>query len=69
MPFSDNLRYYLRERKMTQMALARRVNRQHCTVFRWLTGETVPRLPVIAVVADVLGVTVGELLEDRRNTH
>lgn len=67
MPLADNLRYYLRERKITQMALAQRGNRKHCTIFRWLTGETIPRLSMVAVVADVLGVTVWELLEDRQH--
>jgi transcriptional regulator with XRE-family HTH domain len=67
MPFSDNLRYYLEQRRITQTALAKRVNRKHCTIFRWLSGQTVPRLPVAMLVADVLGVTVDELLEDREN--
>ena len=59
MPFSANLRHYLSERKMTQAALARRVNRRQFTIFRWLSAKTIPRLAVVAPVADALpGVTM-----------
>ena len=63
MPFADNLRYYLRQRHLTQEAFARKVNRRHCTVFRWLSGQTIPRLSTITIVANALGVAVSDLLD------
>lgn len=69
MAFSDRLRFYLREKHMTQQALAQRVGRKQCTVFRWLSGQSVPRLSTVTVVADVLGVTVNDLLEDGRKHY
>lgn len=59
--FSISLYKLLRERKMTQTALAEKICVHRGVVNKWINGVRYPRLDDAARVADVLGVSLDEL--------
>lgn len=59
--FSISLYKLLRERKMTQTALAEKICVHKGVVNKWINGVRYPRLDDAARVADVLGVSLDEL--------
>ncbi|WP_309244142.1 S24 family peptidase [Paenibacillus sp. GbtcB18] len=62
--FSINLRKLREDKGISKAELARRVGVSDVTVGYWETGKTEPRMGKVEMVADVLGVTVDELLFD-----
>ena len=60
---------YRLKKKWSRAELANKLNVMPHTVFRWEKGERTPNLEILEKIADVLGVTVAELLgaEERKN--
>lgn len=52
---------------MTQAALAEKLGVTNKAVSKWETGEAMPETSLLAPLSDILGVTVDELLNGRRN--
>lgn len=61
MPFPDKLDALMRQKGLSQMALAQELNVSQRAVSGWLTGA-VPRPKTASAIADYFGVTVAELL-------
>ena len=58
----ENIKYFRKERGLTQEELAIRVNVVRQTVSKWEKGQSVPDANLLQKVAEVLEVTVGQLL-------
>ena len=58
----ENIKYFRKERGLTQEELAIRVNVVRQTVSKWEKGQSVPDADLLQKVAEVLEVTVGQLL-------
>ena len=56
------IRAAMLRRKLTVVGLARAAGIQRDTLYNWFEGKTAPRTAELGRVADVLGVSVGELL-------
>ena len=52
---------------MTQRELAEQLNMSNRAVSKWETGEGYPDITVLPALAEILGVTVDELLEGEKN--
>lgn len=59
--FQKNLKTALKERKITQTALAKALNVTHSTVWEWLNTKT-PSLERFIEICNVLKLTPNELL-------
>ena len=66
MPLSNRLEYILRMRGMSQSELARALGVNRVSVHQWVHGKTVPRLPMLQRIADVLNCQVSELIEEEQ---
>lgn len=64
--FGERLKKYRKEKHLTQQELAERVGVSDKTVSRWESGGGYPDVPVLVPLARALGVTVDDLLDDRR---
>lgn len=60
--FSYRLIVLMEEYNMTQIQLAKKIGTSNVTISRYLSGERVPRLEVIARIANVFHVSVDYLL-------
>lgn len=63
--FISNLR---KEKSMTQKDLADKLNATSKAVSKWETGQGYPEITTIPMLAEILGVTAGELLNGELNT-
>jgi transcriptional regulator with XRE-family HTH domain len=61
--FAANLNRLMSDQGISQMDLARRLNRTQSTVSDWCNGRTYPRIDVMQQVADVFGVLLTELVK------
>lgn len=52
----------MRRTRLTQRALAKRLGVTPQTIYRWRAGETLPDLPTLFLLADVLDVAPVELI-------
>lgn len=50
---------------MTQPELGRRLRRGAAAVYRWESGRAVPSVPTLQLVAEVLDVSLVELITDQ----
>ncbi|MCL2061970.1 MAG: helix-turn-helix domain-containing protein [Firmicutes bacterium] len=57
-----------KEKNLTQSALAEKLNLTNKAVSKWEMGETMPETHMLLPLANILGVTIDELLNGRRNT-
>ena len=64
--FGGRLRGYRKGKHLTQQELAERIGVSDKTVSRWESGGGYPDVPVLVPLARALGVTVDDLLDDRR---
>jgi len=56
----------LREKKgMTQKELAEKIGVSQQNISRWETGEVIPRIDKIKIIAEVLECTIDELCRDK----
>jgi len=62
--FPRNLDRLLRERDQTNTWLASKVGVSNATVTKWLQGKIAPELSRLDAIAETLGVTYVQLLED-----
>lgn len=60
--FSYRLTVLLDENNMTQTQLANKIGTSNVTICRYLTGERIPRLDVVAKIASVFNVSLDYLL-------
>ena len=54
----------MQEQGISQSEMARRLGISQASVWAWIHGDTVPRLPMLHRIAGVLGCPVTELLSD-----
>ena len=57
-----------KEQKLTQAALAERLNLSNRTVSKWETGDGYPDITVLPKLSQILGVSVDELLSGERQS-
>ena len=63
--FARNLAFYRKAANKTQMELATELNYSDKSVSKWERGEGLPDLEVTAQIANILGVTVTDLIADK----
>lgn len=61
---AKNLAYYRKLNNMTQAELAERINYSDKSVSKWERGEGIPDIIVLAIIAQVFGITVNDLIAD-----
>lgn len=59
-----NIASYRKRARMTQAALAEKINFSDKAVSKWERGESIPDLPTIVQLAEVFDITVNDLLVD-----
>ena len=57
-----------KEKKLTQMQLAEKLNITNRAVSKWETGKSCPDVSIMLELCDILGITVNELLSGERIT-
>ena len=62
MKFNENLKYLRKEEKMTQEALAERLNVSRQAVTKWESGQSLPDIENLKQMADLFGVTMDSLV-------
>lgn len=65
--FSYRLTVLLEEHNMTQTQLAKIIGTSNVTICRYLTCERIPRLDVVAKIANVFNVSIDYLLGNSEN--
>lgn len=65
--FSNNLKYYLNRRNMSQKEFADAMNFPPTTVNSWFLAEKYPRIDRIEKMAAFFGISKSDLIEDKQN--
>lgn len=55
-----------KEKELTQMQLAEKLNITNRAVSKWETGKSMPDVSIMLALCDILGITVNELLSGER---
>ena len=63
--FARNLAFYRKASGKTQLQLAEELNYSDKSVSKWERGEGIPDLEVTAQIAEILGVSVSDLIADK----
>ncbi len=63
--FSRNLAFYRKAANKTQLELANELNYSDKSVSKWERGEGIPDLEVAAQIANILGISVSDLIADK----
>lgn len=63
--FSENLQYYMNEKKITRYKLCMDLNLRYTTFCGWYRGEIVPKIDNVEMLANYLGLRISDLLENR----
>lgn len=63
---TEKLKTLLKRQEMTQRELAKKAGTTEVSVSRYLRGQRTPRLLTLAAIAQVLGVSIDDLLTERR---
>lgn len=63
--FGEHLRVLRGAAKLSQIELGERVGRDHKTIHRWETGATWPDLMDLILLAYALGVSLGDLVQEK----
>ncbi len=63
--FAKNLSSYRRQSGMTQLELAEKLNYSDKSISKWERGDGIPDLLVAATIAEMLGVTLNDLISKR----
>ena len=61
--FGRNLKRILREKGMTQRALAKKLEMQNLSVWKWCNGHYLPSLDNFAILVKTLNVSAEDLIE------
>ena len=67
--FAQNLRHYLEESGRNQTELSKYMNVSSATASDWCNGRKMPRADKIQSIANWLGVSIGNLMEDRNSSQ
>ena len=60
--FSQNLIRLRKENKLTQLALAEKLNYSDKVVSKWEVGSVIPDVETLTHIADFFGITVNDLI-------
>lgn len=63
---AENIVFYRKERGLTQAELAEKLNYSDKAVSKWERAESYPDITTLASLAKLFGITVDELITDRR---
>lgn len=63
---TEKLKTLLKRQEMTQRELAEKAGTTEVSVSRYLRGQRTPRLLTLAAIAQVLGVSIDDLLTERQ---
>lgn len=63
---SENLIFYRKENKLTQIQLAEKLNYSDKAISKWERGESVPDLFILVNIAEIYGITVNDLISERK---
>lgn len=63
---TGKIKTLLKRQEMTQRELAEKAGTTEVSVSRYLRGQRTPRLITLAAIAQVLGVSIDDLLTERR---
>lgn len=63
--FSNNLKYYMNKRNKKQNDLINDLGLSSSTVSNWCTGEKLPRMDKVQILADYLHINKSDLLEEK----
>lgn len=63
---TEKLKTLLKRQEMTQRELTEKAGTTEVSVSRYLRGQRTPRLLTLAAIAQVLGVSIDDLLTERR---
>ena len=63
---TEKLKTLLKRQEITQRELAEKAGTTEVSVSRYLRGQRTPRLLTLAAIAQVLGVSIDDLLTERR---
>ena len=63
--FADNLKRLMKKHGMNQKDIAKIAGVSQQTVSLWLSGDRIPRMGKIQILADYFGIYKSELIEER----
>ena len=66
--FQDNVKKYRKAKHLSQEDFAMRLCVVRQTVSKWEKGSSLPDVEMLLKIADVLGVTINDLLNNNANT-
>lgn len=58
----ENLIYYRKTNKLTQLQLAEKLNYSDKAISKWERGESLPDLYILSNIADIYGITLNDLV-------
>jgi transcriptional regulator with XRE-family HTH domain len=64
--FSKNLTHYRKAMEMTQIQLAEKLNYSDKSISKWERGESLPDLVIMTQLAGLFGVTLNDLVSDKK---
>lgn len=67
--FSKNLRYYMNKYNKKQSDLINDLGFSSSTISNWCTGEKLPRMDKVQILADYFHINKSDLLEDKSNSN
>jgi transcriptional regulator with XRE-family HTH domain len=67
--FSKNLRYYMNKNNKKQSDLINDLGFSSSTISNWCTGEKLPRMDKVQILADYFHINKSDLLEDKSNSN
>lgn len=67
--FSKNLRYYMNKYNKKQSDLINDLGFSSSTISNWCTGEKLPRMDKVQILADYFHINKSDLLEDKSNLN
>lgn len=66
--FSKNLRYYMNKNNKKQSDLINDLGFSSSTISNWCTGEKLPRMDKVQILADYFHINKSDLLEDKSSS-
>lgn len=67
--FSKNLRYYMNKNNKKQSDLINDLGFSSSTISNWCTGEKLPRMDKVQILADYFHINKSDLLEDKPTSN
>lgn len=67
--FSKNLRYYMNKNNKKQSDLINDLGFSSSTISNWCTGEKLPRMDKVQILADYFHINKSDLLEDKSTSN